>query len=109
MLYLVTASGGPGFASQEEALRILEETIIPSFDELIELKKSKKILAGGFPAGERAFVFIAEADSNDQLDRMLRGITIWGQLEWEAVPLQSFEGRTNMEKDAVKEMKAKKK
>lgn len=108
MLYLITASGGPGFASEEEAVQVLEDTIIPSFEELIELKKSKKILAGGLPAGERAFVFIAEADSNDQLDRMLRGITMWGSLEWEAVPLQSFEGRVAIERDILKEIGAKK-
>jgi hypothetical protein len=102
MLYLVTASEGPGFESEEEAAYVLQNIIIPSFEEIIKLKKKKRILAGGLPVGERAFVFIAEADSNDELDRMLRGIPMWGMLEWEAVPLQSFEGRAAIEGDAVK-------
>lgn len=106
MLYLVTGSGGPGFESEEEAAYVLENIIMPSFDELVKLKKKKAILAGGLPVGERAFVFIAEADSNDALDRMLRGITMWGSLEWEAVPLQSFEGRAAMEREAMKKMKS---
>jgi hypothetical protein len=109
MLYLVTASGGPGFESEEEADYILQNVIIPSFEELINLKKKKKILAGGLPVGERTFVFIAEAGSNEELDGMLRGITMWGMLEWEAVPLQSFEGRAAMERDAVKKMRSRKK
>jgi hypothetical protein len=106
MLYLVTASEGPGFESEEEAAYVLQNIVLPTFDELIELQKKKKILAGGLPVGERAFVFVAEADSNDELDRMLRGITMWGMLEWEAVPLQSFKNRAAVERDAMKKMSA---
>jgi len=109
MLYLVTASGGPGFGSKEEAAHILEEIIIPSFEELENLTKKKKILAGGLPVGDKAFVFIAEAGSNDELDRMLRGLTMWGALEWEVVPLQSFEGRAASERDELKRIRSGKK
>jgi len=65
--YLVVGSGGPGFASPEEAVKVLEGTILPSFDQLIRLEKEKKILAGGLPVGDRAFAFIVEASSNEEL------------------------------------------
>jgi hypothetical protein len=43
MKYFVSASGGPGFASPEEALKILEKIILPSFEMLIKLEGEKKI------------------------------------------------------------------
>jgi len=96
MKYLVVGSGGPGFASPEEAIQVLEEIILPSFDQLIKLEKQKKILAGGLPVGERAFVFIVEATSHEELDQMLRKIPLWGSLDWEVTPLQTLAGRATL-------------
>jgi hypothetical protein len=98
MRYLVTASGGPGFSSQEEAKQVLENIVLPSFEILRKLETEKRILAGGLPVGERAFVFIAEASSNEDLDQFLRAIPMWGVLEWEVIPLQTFAGRASVEK-----------
>ncbi|MGC2062923.1 MAG: muconolactone Delta-isomerase family protein [Thermodesulfovibrionales bacterium] len=105
MKYLVSGSGGPGFASPEEAVRVLEEIILPSFDQLIGLEKKKKILAGGLPVGDRAFVFIAEASSNEELDQLLRKLPMWGALDWEVTPLQSFAGRADQERAIIKKLK----
>ena len=107
MRYLVVGSGGPGFASAEEALEILSNIVLPSFTQLIELESKKKILAGGLPVGDRGFVFIAEAESNDELDKMLRQLAIWGVLDWEVTPLQTFNERAKQEQEAVKEIKNK--
>ena len=104
MKYLVTASDGPGFESPEEALVVLEN-ILPTFDALTKLEKARKIVAGGLPVGDRAFVFIAEAASNEELDRLLRSIPAWGVLEWHVTPLQSFAGRANQEREEVKRLK----
>jgi hypothetical protein len=71
---------------------VLEEIIPPSFDQLITLEKKKKILDGGLPAGDRAFVFIAETSSNEELDQMLRKLPMWGSLDWEVTALQTFAG-----------------
>jgi hypothetical protein len=46
MKYFVSASGGPGFASPEEALKILEKIVLPSFEMLIQLEGEKRILEG---------------------------------------------------------------
>jgi muconolactone delta-isomerase len=105
MRYLVTGTGGPGFASPEEAKEVLQTIVLPSFDQLGKLEKSKKILAGGLPVGDRAFVFIAEAASNDELDHMLRSLPMWGALDWEVTPLQTFSGRAAIEREYVKAMK----
>jgi hypothetical protein len=105
MKYLVSGSEGPGFASPEEAVEILEEVVLPTFDALMKLEAQKKIAAGGLPVGDRAFVFIAEAASNEELDRLLRGLPAWGVLEWHVTPLQSFAGRAAQDRDVVKQFK----
>jgi hypothetical protein len=105
MRYLVTGSEGPGFTSPEEALAVLEKGILPTFDELMKLETEKKILAGGLPVGDRAFVFIVEAASNEELDQLLRRIPAWGVLRWQVTPLQSFGGRAAQERDVVKQLR----
>jgi hypothetical protein len=105
MKYVVVGSGGPGFDSPEEAIKVLGEIILPSFDQLIKFEKQKKILAGGIPIGDRAFVFIVEASSNEELDQMLRELPMWGSLDWEVTALQTFAGRAAQERSIVKELK----
>jgi muconolactone delta-isomerase len=106
MRYLVIGSEGPGFTSPEEALGVLEKGILPTFDALAKLEAEKKIVAGGIPVGDRAFVFVAEAASNDELDRLLRRIPAWGVLKWQVTPLQSFPARAAQEREIVKHLKA---
>ncbi len=105
MRYLVTGSGGPGFASPDEMLEVLEKGILPMFEALLKLEEDKKIVAGGLPVAERTFVFIAEASSNEELDRMLRDMPAWGVFEWEVTPLQSFKGRADQEREVVRQLK----
>lgn len=82
MKYLVMGKGGPGYSNPKEMKKLLTEVVLPSLDEFIKLEKEKKILAGGMPVGERAFVFIVEAASHDEVDWMLRRIPLWGMLQW---------------------------
>jgi hypothetical protein len=103
--YLVIGSGGPGFASPEETLAVLEKGILPTFDALLKLETDRRILAGGLPLGDRSFVFILEAFSNEEADQILREIPAWGVLKWEVKPLQSFEGRAKKERSVLAELK----
>lgn len=103
MKYLVTGTNGPGFASLEEAATVLKNMVIPSFQILIQYEKEGVILGGGLPVGERAFAFIMEAGSNEELDRLLRKIPMWGGLDWEVTALQSFQGRMELEQDALRQ------
>jgi hypothetical protein len=89
MKYLVSASHGPSFTSHEEEKAVLQNVILPSFDIFLKLEKEKKILGGGLPIGDRGFLFIIEAESNDELDKFLRGLPLWAGLEWEVIALQS--------------------
>ena len=105
MKYLVMGSEGPGFASPEEVVQVLEKSILPTFDALMKLESDKKILAGGLPVGDRAFVFIAEATSNEELDQLLRSIPAWGVLKWQVTALQTFAGRATQERKTLEEFK----
>ena len=104
MQYLVHATGGPGFASPEETLAILEQGILPTFEALLDLERKGSIVAGGLPAGDRAFVFIAEADDNDAVDRLVRDLPAWGVLDWAITPLQTFAGRAAIERAVVERL-----
>jgi hypothetical protein len=109
MKYLVSGFDGPGFATPEEALQRLENVVLPSLDALKRLEAEKRILAGGIKVGQRAFVFVAEAESNEKLDRMLREIPFWGILKWEVTPLESFETRAEEERMMIARLKKAKK
>jgi hypothetical protein len=71
MQYLVEAARGPLPPSPEQAIALLEGTVIPHFEYMIRLKAEGKMLAGGLPVGDRAFTCIIEAASNDEVS--LRG------------------------------------
>lgn len=105
MKYLVMGTEGPGFYSPEEAADMLEHVVLPTFDELKELEDEGTIV-GGIPVGDRSFVFIADADSNDDLDRVLRSLPSWGVMEWEVTPLQDVEARGEMEREVLQKLKA---
>lgn len=105
MRYLVEGSKGPGFTSPEQVVEVLEKGILPTFEALTKLEKEKKIIAGGLPVADRAFVFILEAASHDEADQLLRGIPAWGALQWKVTPLQSFEGRAVQERKALAAIK----
>lgn len=105
MRYLVIASEGPGFATPEETVQVLEKAIVPTFDALLKLEADKQIIAGGLPVGERKLVFILEAPSNEKADEILRDIPVWGVLKWQVTPLQSFEGRADKERSVLADLK----
>ena len=105
MKYMVVGTGGPGFDFPEEAVEVLQEIILPTFKELQILEKKKKIKAGGLPVGERSLVFFLEAKSNEEVDEILRSLPVWGSLDWEVTPIQSFAGRAKQERQAVRELK----
>ena len=105
MQYLVEGARGPLPPSPEQAIAVLEGTVIPHFEYMIRLKAEGKILAGGIPVGDRAFICIIEAGSNEEADRIVRDMPAWGLLEWKVTPLQSVEARAEMERKAVNALK----
>ncbi|HEX5417707.1 MAG TPA: muconolactone Delta-isomerase family protein [Chloroflexota bacterium] len=83
----------------------MESIVLPSFDELTQLEKQGKILAGGLPVGDRAFAFIMDASSNEEVDQLLRSLPMWGSLQWKVSALQTFAGRAAMERGIVQQLK----
>ena len=106
MQYLVEGTGGPGFANAAEALTVLESEILPGFETMIRMEAEGKILAGGLPVGERAFVFVIEAANNDEADKLIRAIPSWPVLQWKMTPLQSLSARADIERGVVASLKA---
>jgi hypothetical protein len=106
MKYLVNTTAGPGFATAEQTLQILEMTILPGLEALIGLEATGKILAGGVPVGDRSFVFIVEAPDNEAVDELLRSLPIWGVVNWQVTPLQTFAGRAAVERKVASAIKA---
>jgi muconolactone delta-isomerase len=104
MQYLVSATGGPAFTTPAESLTALEDMVLPLFDSLMRWSAEKKILAGGVPVGNRAMVFIAEAASHGELDRMLRSLPMWSRFTWEVTPLETFAGRAAQEREFVQRL-----
>ncbi|RZI40205.1 hypothetical protein EGT07_24270 [Herbaspirillum sp. HC18] len=105
MKYLVIGSEGPGFASPAEAVTVLEQGVLPTFDALMKLEAQKKIIAGGLPVAERTFVFFLEASSNEEADEIIRSIPAWGVFNWKVTPVQSFAGRATQERKVVEQFK----
>jgi hypothetical protein len=54
MQYLVEGARGPLPASPEQALDLLQGTILPHFEHVTRLRSEGKILAGGLRLGDRA-------------------------------------------------------
>jgi len=107
MKYLVMGSEGPASPDPEELVEILEKEIFPTFDMLMKLEAEKKILAGGLPVADRAFVFIMEASSNEEVDSILRDLPAWSGFTWEVMPLVSFDGRLKKDRSIAEEIKQK--
>jgi muconolactone delta-isomerase len=106
MKYLINTTAGPGFSNAEQTVQVLEKTVLPAFEALIKLEASGKILAGGLPVGDRSFVFIVESPDNEAVDELLSGLPIWGVLNWQVTPLQSFAGRADVERRVASAIKA---
>lgn len=104
MQYLVSGTGGPGFTTPAESLKALEDLVLPLFESLMRWSAEKKILAGGVPVGNRSLVFIIEAASHGELDRMLRSLPMWSRFTWDVTPLETFAGRAAQEREFVQRL-----
>ena len=106
MQYLVTmdyVDPGPLLAPQQ-FLGMVRAAVLPGHEALRNLKSEGKILAGGFPLGERAIAFIAEADSPKELDALLQEIPFWGIVKTKVTPLQDFEDRHDQDRQFAEQL-----
>jgi muconolactone delta-isomerase len=98
--YLVTqefVDPGP-LLPPDQFLGMMRQAVLPGHEAISSLRSEGKILAGGFPVGERAIAFIIEADSPKELDASLQGMPFWGITKTKVTPLQNFEDRRDQDR-----------
>jgi hypothetical protein len=94
--YLVTMNlpeaepNGP-LPSLEGLVGTIRETILPSLETLIALKAQGKVLAGGYPSGERSIMLIVEADSEEQVLEILERVPYWDVAATEVARLYALD------------------
>ena len=106
MQYLVRmdfVDPGPLLPIQQYA-GMMRQAVLPGHEALKTLKSQGKILAGGFPVGERAIAFIVESDSPKELDTLLLRVPFWGIVKTKVTPLQDFDDRQDQDRQATEQM-----
>jgi muconolactone delta-isomerase len=104
--YLVTqelVDPGP-LLPLDQLLGMYRMAVLPGHEALIKLKSEGKVIAGGYPVGERAIAFIVEADSPKELDSLLLEIPFWGIVKTKVTPLQDFEDRRDQDRQAAEQL-----
>ena len=79
-------------------------SVLPGHEALINLKSEGKVIAGGFPVGERAIAYVVEADSPKELDALLQGIPFWGIVKTKVTALQEFEDRRDQDQQFIEQL-----
>jgi len=70
---------------------IVRGAILPSLERLKDLQSKGKVLAGGHPVGQRYVVLYMEAESEDELQEMLRELPLSDMGDTTVTELKSFE------------------
>jgi len=83
---------------------VLEGVYIPSFQMLQKWESEKKV-TGGFFAGQRAGAVMIEAPSAEELSKTMTSLPFWGSLNWEVIPLQTFQSGIEDAKRQVASLK----
>ena len=70
---------------------IVTQKILPSLDALKDLQSQGKVLAGGHPVGQRYVVLFMEAESEDEVRRLLGELPLSELGDMHVTELKSFE------------------
>ena len=107
MKYLVVGDfidPGPMMPPPQVA-QMLETAILPSLDMLAKWETDNRI-HGGIFVGDRKGVFVIEAESNEEVDKMIMSLPMWGLLKWTVSPLHTFAGRAAQDKMNAEKIKS---
>lgn len=95
MLFLVdldhVKSGPP--PTPEAGRAFIEQVIFPTLARAEQLAAEKKIIAGGPVAGRVGLRLMIDAESLEQVDRIVSSLPIWIQAETWITPLITFAER----------------
>ncbi|MBA3791268.1 MAG: hypothetical protein H0X23_08525 [Rubrobacter sp.] len=94
--YLVTMDlpeAGPDgpLPSIEGLVGTIRQTVLPSLEALIALKAQGRVLAGGYPSGQRSIMLIVEADSEERVLEMLQRVPCWDMSVTDVARLYALE------------------
>jgi hypothetical protein len=106
MKYFVRADfvdPGPLLPPQQLAA-VVENAVLPSLDTLGKWDAERRI-SGGLVTGARAFAFVIDASTNDELDKILQGLPVWGLVSWQVTPLTSFADRIPRDRQSAQQLK----
>src|ERR687897_3436589 len=70
---------------------IVREKILPSLDALKDLQSKGKVIAGGHPVGQRYMVLLMEAESEDEVRKLLGELPLSELGDMQVTELKSFE------------------
>lgn len=89
----------------QQMIQLMEQVFIPSHEMIVKLEKEGKILAGGLFVGQKAGTLIIEAESHDEVDKLLQSLPMWGLVKFKVIPLQSFEDRISVMRKSLEMLK----
>jgi hypothetical protein len=79
---------------------IVTEAILPSLEALKDLQSKGKVLAGGHPVGQRYIIMFMEAESEDEVRKLLEGLPLSELGDTTVTELKSFEELRSPSKSA---------
>ena len=108
MLFLVELDRvNPGSTPTPESGRtFIEQVIFPTLDRAEQFAAEGTILSGGVVAGQVALRFIVEANSPEDVDRVVTSLPLWTVAETKVTPLISFAERREHVKDLLDRISA---
>jgi muconolactone delta-isomerase len=77
----------------EAGRAFIEQIIFPTLARARQLVAEKKIVAGGPVTGRIALRFIVEADSPQEVDRIITSLPLWTVADTRVTPLIEFSDR----------------
>ncbi len=83
----------------------MSNRIYTSIEAAVKLEEEKKVIAGGVLVGKRTGVVIVEVDSNEELDRLLTSLPLWGLMKIEVSPMQTFKEAVTRTRESLKQIK----
>lgn len=91
----------------DQGTEMVEGRIIPSLAILADWEeKEGKIHGGGVFAGGRVAAFVIDADTGEEIGKILTALPFWHDITWDVTPLQSFRSAVERETAVLENFKA---
>ena len=88
----------------EESFLYFQQVIKPSIEALWELADQENFVQG-VTAGERESVFVVEAESSDEVGRLLRSLPFRDAITWTFSPVESLHFALQRNREAKRAMR----